>query len=85
MSECQKKCGDCCRIIFLPVARDFCITQDIRRWIELHGITVVRVKGKRLYRIPIACSQLEGDLCRDYQGRPVLCKEAPCYKALLNL
>ena len=78
--ECTAGCGACCRVLLLQVNPAYWDREDARRWIELHGIQLVRLDGGIYARIPLACEALTPDgLCRLFgmPERPGLCQRFP--------
>ena len=55
-------------------------SKDIRRWVELHGITLTEKDGRVWAKLPIPCTALQADKsCGVYgtDARPELCDTWP--------
>ncbi len=76
-------CGDCCRTMVLPLPhiKGHALEKDHERWIELHGLDIINIQGRRAVRIPVACTMLDDQgKCKIYQDRPIMCKQGKCPK-----
>ena len=62
----------CCTYVVLPLARE--LTEDERRWVELHP--GLKVEGQAV-RIDIACSALKDGECSIHSDRPQICRNYP--------
>lgn len=77
--ECRK-CGDCCLFVLIPVHDPSALTRDIMHYLQLHGISVERYKGRLHYHLNISCSKLSPDgLCTIYEDRPECCRRGECF------
>jgi hypothetical protein len=77
---CQQ-CGYCCERIWLAIGRE--VTDDIKRWIEMHDIKLLYKSGTILAEIENRCKHLTKDnKCSIYNDRPNVCRSYLCKKAL---
>ena len=84
---CTRGCGECCTSIRLQVPPAYERTPDIKHWIELHGLKVVRIGEAAFVVIPNRCSALTADnLCSLYGSadRPRLCDAFPATPAAIT-
>lgn len=65
-------CSKCCEDIILPLA--FKPDEDIKRWIEFHGIEV----QNKMIRIKNGCEKLKDNKCSIYEQRPNNCRNYTC-------
>jgi len=74
-----KKCGKCCRVMFIWLAgkpKD----KDWVRWANLHkGIKIIKNREDWAMRIEARCSKLKNNRCSIYKNRPKLCKDYKCW------
>ena len=85
-----ERCGLCCLTAFMamhnnPIGQD---EKELARWLKLHRCEPMRYptsKGDVLaVKIPLVCEWLDFDseqgkyFCKDYENRPVICKEYFC-------
>jgi len=78
MSIDCKDCSDCCQNIILPLGMKF--DEDDIRWIEYHGIKVIKKDGKQSVVIPNKCEKLKDNKCSIYKDRPEQCQIYVCKK-----
>ena len=85
--ECQVGCGACCRFLVLQVNPQYIEVDDVRRWIELHGIKLRMRDGGCWATIPLPCSALEEGRCSLYgsEERPKTCDVFPSSQADIDL
>ena len=57
-------------------------SEDLFRWVALHGLAVERVGGDPYARVDVPCSALEGNDCTIYPDRPEMCAAAGCLKEM---
>lgn len=93
--EC-KRCGQCCSSAFLamdnrPIGKD---PKELARYYKLHHcepMSYPTPKGAVFaIKIPLVCSWLEWDQngkarCKDYEHRPVVCREYFCHRCRPDL
>lgn len=86
MTDC-KTCGKCCR--FIIISFNGFLSDDDKKWYELHGVKVVNEGGLGRLLIPFKCKALvqtwrtAGDAgledgqweCSIYPDRPKCCKD----------
>ena len=72
--EC-KKCGKCCKDIMLPF---YFVSGDVKRWVELHDIEAITIKGISYIKIKNRCSKLKDVMCSIHKDRPDVCKDYKC-------
>lgn len=66
-------CGKCCQFILVSTE---VLTDDHKRWLELHkGIHVI---GWDTLKIDIPCSALKDNRCTIYEDRPKICRWYDC-------
>lgn len=85
--ECVAGCGACCRFIQLQVPPEYAQNQDVRRWIELHGISITERDGGAFARIDVSCSALTTEGMCSLIGtaeRPELCSHWPATPAAMQ-
>lgn len=72
--EC-KKCGSCCRFLFVRVKKE---TVDTF-WMNVHNIKTIYIDEEDVgLLIPVKCNQLDGEnQCSIYSTRPQTCKDYP--------
>jgi len=75
-------CGECCSYV------SFDVSLDVARWCALHGFTLAQSTlfdfvGFQNAKVYVPCSLRDGvtKRCRDYEGRPDVCREFFCEKA----
>lgn len=73
-TDCNN-CSKCCRNFFLPIKN---FSDDVKRWIEFHGISVVRIKDQDYLKINNPCENLKDDKCSIYEDRPDVCRVYDC-------
>ena len=74
--NCEQCDAKCCKDMFIPFPK---ITNDTRRWIELHkGLSVVLIKGLGFIKVEIPCSKLINNKCSIYEDRPDNCRNYEC-------
>ncbi|KKL48826.1 hypothetical protein LCGC14_2321650 [marine sediment metagenome] len=67
-------CAACCQYVRLQVSPQYLAA---KRWLELHGIKLVR-RGQRVFvYIPTPCSALQDGRCSIYEERPEACRTWP--------
>lgn len=81
-------CGKCCTSLRLQVPPSYMDDPDVKNWVELHGISLLRV-GEATYAVlNRKCSALASDnkTCTLYgkPERPGLCSEFPATPAALT-
>jgi len=54
---------------------------DATRWVELHGIKLVKREQRLVAYIPTPCSQYQPDGCAIYDTRPDVCRNWPTSQA----
>lgn len=84
--DCTAGCGACCRFIRLQVPPDYAQNQDVRKWIELHGVSLMEMNGGTFATVNLSCSALTEDgQCSLYgrPERPELCNHWPMTPAAL--
>ncbi len=83
--ECQENCAACCRYVILQVNPQY-TNEDVKRWIELHGIKLVERGGALWAYVPTPCSALEGTRCGLYgtKERPRVCEVWPNSQAEID-
>ena len=85
VGSCTPNCGACCKFVTLVVHPDYA-QEDIRYWLELHGIKVVERSGVVMAYIPTPCSALQPDMtCGVYEQRPEVCRTWPTSQADIDL
>ena len=79
LGNCTEGCAACCQYIVLQVNPQYAEAQDIKRWIELHGIKLAKRSGALWAYVPTPCSALEGTRCSLYgtKDRPKVCRNWP--------
>ena len=85
--SCTVGCGACCRFLVLQVNPQYIQNEDIRRWIELHGIRLQERDGACWAYIPTPCSALTPEgTCSLFgqEGRPRVCEVYPTSQAQLD-
>lgn len=80
MTGCTS-CGACCRFIVLQVNPQYEESPDVKRWIELHGIKLIRKEQGVWAYIPTPCSALNENRCGIYEDRPNVCRTWPTSQA----
>jgi Fe-S-cluster containining protein len=78
--SCTAGCGACCKSIRLQVPPEYSQNEDIRRWVELHGIKLAEVGGGTFAFLSIPCSALTEEGMCSLMGtadRPELCSHWP--------
>jgi Fe-S-cluster containining protein len=80
---CQENCAACCQYIVLQVNPQYAEEKDVKHWIELHGINLVKRGGALWAYIPTPCSALDGTRCSlyDTKDRPKVCDVWPTSQA----
>ena len=85
---CKPDCGQCCKLIALQVHPQYYEQEDVRHWIELHGIKLERRENGGVWAyIPSACSELQPDNSCGLYGkpeRPDVCLEWPFNQAEID-
>ena len=83
---CQENCAACCQYIVLQVNPQYAEQKDVKHWIELHGINLVKRDGALWAYIPTPCSALEGTRCGLYgtEERPKVCDVWPTSQAEID-
>lgn len=82
---CTEGCGACCKFVTLVVHPDYA-QEDVRYWLELHGIKVVERAGTVWAQVPLPCSALQPDAsCGVYDQRPSPCRTWPNSQGDINL
>jgi hypothetical protein len=78
--SCTEGCAACCQSIVLQVNPQYGQEEEVRRWIELHGIRIEQYAGACWATVPMPCSALtpEGK-CSLYghEDRPKTCEFWP--------
>lgn len=74
MQSTCKQCGKCCQNLILP----FKTGGDEQRWLELHGIKIIRNDKGEFIDIPLKCTKLINNKCSIYQARPYICRAYQC-------
>lgn len=69
-------CSKCCQNIILPIAVS--PNADQIRWIELHDVEVVKIRGITHLKINQPCNKLNDNKCSIYNKRPQVCKDYTC-------
>jgi Fe-S-cluster containining protein len=72
-----KNCSRCCQDIALPYGE---ANEDEKRWIEYHGIEVLKNKFGSFIKISLPCSKLKDNRCSIYKERPEICRWYDCEK-----
>jgi len=85
-----KKCGRCCRAMFLQIGneklRKTKSRRDYFRWIDLHEkAKIVKIKGLYYLRLELKCTKLKNNKCSIYKNRPQLCRDFSCADSPLFL
>jgi Fe-S-cluster containining protein len=78
--SCTAGCGACCKSIRLQVPPEYGTNPDIKKWVELHGITVKEVGGGMFAFLNLPCSALTEEGMCSLMGtadRPELCSHWP--------
>lgn len=73
-------CTACCSYLRLQVSPAY-KEEDVRRWIELHGIRLKEMNGGLFAYIPMPCSALKDGRCSIYEERPDVCRSWPTSQA----
>lgn len=83
---CQEDCAACCKFIVLQVNPQYAEVADIKHWIELHDIKLVKRDGALWAYIPTPCSALDGTRCSLYgtADRPKTCDIWPSSQAEID-
>ena len=72
----NRNCGDCCDCCKQIRIHTDQMSEDIKRWIELHGLCV---EGDYV-RVDVPCSKLLNSKCSIYETRPNVCRDYECNK-----
>jgi len=75
MKKC-KQCGDCCKNLILPLTQY--ANDDVKKWLEYHGVEVIDKNPFTYIKIPLKCSKLVNNKCSIYDTRPETCREYFC-------
>ena len=75
--SCLEGCAACCKFLVLQVNPAYHEQEDVRRWVELHGIRLEMRSGACWAYIPLPCSALQGTKCGIYETRPDVCRTWP--------
>ena len=78
---CREGCAACCQFLILQVNPQYHEQEDVRRWVELHGVRLEMRSGACWAYIPSPCSALQGTKCGIYETRPEVCKTWPSSQA----
>ena len=80
---CSENCAACCRFLVLQVNPQYAELEDVKRWVELHGIKLAIRNGACWAYIPTPCSALAGTQCSLYgtAARPKVCDDWPTSQA----
>lgn len=83
---CQENCAACCQYLVLQVNPQYAENKDVKHWIELHGINLVKRGGALWAYIPTPCSALDGTRCSLYgtEERPKVCDVWPTSQAEID-
>lgn len=73
-----KKCGGCCKTLILPLG--ITVDDDSQKWLEYHGIKVIRGNPISYIEIDAVCSNLKDNQCSIYEQRPQVCRDYLCDK-----
>lgn len=65
-------CSKCCEDIIIPLG--YKIPEDMKRWIELHGIET----ESKAIKLKVSCLKLKDGKCSIYEDRPDICREYIC-------
>ena len=76
MSIKCEQCGKCCEDLFLPLA--ITVDDDVKKWLEYHGIKTEFKNPLTYIRIPLKCSKLKDGKCSIYENRPQVCRDYNC-------
>jgi len=68
------RCGDCCRVIYIPVHGPEDGHHD---WLSYHGYEVIK-RGGGWFLVGGECDKLDGDDCVIYGDRPGVCRAYKC-------
>lgn len=74
---CKDDCAACCSFLVLQVNPAYAENEDLKRWVELHGIRLQKRGGALWAHIPLPCNALDGTKCGIYETRPNICREWP--------
>ena len=74
---CKEGCAACCSFFVLQVNPAYAENEDLKRWVELHGIRLQKRGGALWAYIPLPCSALDGTKCGTYETRPEVCRKWP--------
>ena len=88
IGECTVGCGACCQFLVLQVNPHYMEVEHVKKWIELHGISLSRRSGGVWAQIPLHCSALtEEGKCSLYgmPERPLSCDTFPQSQADIDL
>jgi len=72
-----ENCSKCCDNINLPIPK---VSEDIKRWIELHYLKIVEIDGIDYVKIDNKCCKLIAGECSIYETRPDVCRQYDCNK-----
>ena len=67
-------CFKCCVNVYLPFYAD----DDEKRWLEYHGIEVIKNDIGTFIKINNKCSKLKDGKCSIYEERPNVCRKYNC-------
>jgi Fe-S-cluster containining protein len=68
--NCSNCKGCCCRHFYVGAPFD----PELREYLRLHGVEEVK---KDIWIFPLRCHNLlDNGRCKDYEGRPKVCREA---------
>ena len=84
---CKTGCGACCKFLVLQVNPQYYNSPDIKNWVELHGIRLVKRDGGVWAYIQATCRELQEDNSCGLYGkpeRPNVCAEWPFNQAEIN-
>jgi len=78
---CKENCAACCKFLVLQVNPQYHEQEDVKRWVELHGVRLEMRSGACWAYIPSPCSVLQETKCGIYETRPEVCKTWPTSQA----